>query len=104
MTPIVYRLFKREKEPDSAPYSHYQSFQNNGDIHMRRVSDLVASGARLDAGRAYTGINFELEHKSEGIKEQTDSSSSQLDPSYSNANPSDKDETPKVELYQGDLT
>lgn len=75
---------------------------------MRRVSDLIASGARLDTGRAYTGINFELEPQSEAIKEQTDSSSSQLDPSYSNANPSDgdthKDETPKVELYQGDLT
>lgn len=104
MTPILYRLVKREKEPASTPYSHYRSFQDNGDIHIRRVSDLVASGARsTDTSRAYTGSNFELEPELEGIKEP--SSHRDLDPSDSNANPSDgdthKDETAKVGTLSG---
>ncbi|KAE9406592.1 hypothetical protein BT96DRAFT_1014812 [Gymnopus androsaceus JB14] len=56
LTPFLYRLIgKRDGDIDSKPYTHYPSVQTNGDIRMRRVSDLVASGIRLaDADRAST--------------------------------------------------
>lgn len=87
LIPVAYRLIKREKEVESTPYSQYLSFQNNGEICMRRVSDLVSSGS----------IRFESEP-------EADLSSSQFALSDSNSHPStDGDEIPK-ELAQSVTT
>ncbi|KAE9408413.1 hypothetical protein BT96DRAFT_970719 [Gymnopus androsaceus JB14] len=52
MIPFLYRLIgKHDRDIDSKPYTHYPSFQTNGDICMRRVSDLVASGIRSTSVR-----------------------------------------------------
>lgn len=75
LTPVVYRFIKREKESnDSTPNSLYRSFQSNGDIRMRRVSDLVGSGARLTPGHILN-IQFASELEGEGKREQMKSSS-----------------------------
>ncbi|KAE9406536.1 hypothetical protein BT96DRAFT_1014774 [Gymnopus androsaceus JB14] len=61
LTPYIYRLIgKRDGDIDSKPYTHYPSIQTNGDIRMRRVSDLVASGIHLtDTSRASTSVRVQ---------------------------------------------
>ncbi|KAE9406593.1 hypothetical protein BT96DRAFT_1051341 [Gymnopus androsaceus JB14] len=61
LTPFLYRLIgKSDGDIDSKPCTHYPSFQTNGDIRMRRVSDLVASGIRLtDTGRISTSVHVQ---------------------------------------------
>ncbi|KAE9406535.1 hypothetical protein BT96DRAFT_1014773 [Gymnopus androsaceus JB14] len=61
LTPYIYRLIgKRDGDIDSKPYTHYPSIQTNGDIRMRRVSDLLVSGVRLtDTGRVSTSVRVQ---------------------------------------------
>ncbi|KAE9406563.1 hypothetical protein BT96DRAFT_221598 [Gymnopus androsaceus JB14] len=61
LTPFLTRLLgKHDGDIDSKPYTHYPSIQTNGDIRMRRVSDLVASGIRLtDTGRVSTSVRVQ---------------------------------------------
>ncbi|KAE9408412.1 hypothetical protein BT96DRAFT_849516 [Gymnopus androsaceus JB14] len=99
--PFLYRLIgKRDGDIDSKPYTHYPSFQTNGDIRMRRVSDLIASGIRLtDTGRVSTSARVqepELERKQLMALGSSFSS-------VSNTSPSDGTgcETPKTEDLQG---
>ncbi|KAE9406581.1 hypothetical protein BT96DRAFT_221871 [Gymnopus androsaceus JB14] len=104
LTPYIYRLIgKRNGDIDSKPYTHYPSIQTNGDIRMRRVSELVASDIRFrtDTGRVSTSVRVQ-EPESEGKHEDL----MVLGPSFSsdsNASPLDGTssyEIPKIELLQ----
>ena len=103
LTPFLYRLIgKREVDIDSKPYTHYPSIQTNGDIRMRRVSDLVASGIRLaDTGRVSTSIRVQEPVPEPERKHEAPGSSLFPD---SNTSPSDGTgsyEIPKTEDSQG---
>ena len=41
LTPYIYRLIKPEEDYDSEPDTYYRSFQPDGGVIMRRVSDLA---------------------------------------------------------------
>ncbi|KAE9405767.1 hypothetical protein BT96DRAFT_317079 [Gymnopus androsaceus JB14] len=60
---------KRDGDIDSKPYTHYPSIQTNGDIHMRRVSDLVASESRSGIIRL-TIIGHESTTSASRVQEQ----------------------------------
>ncbi|KAE9406582.1 hypothetical protein BT96DRAFT_1051323 [Gymnopus androsaceus JB14] len=106
LTPYIYRLIgKREVDIDSKPYTHYPSIQTNGDIRMRRVSDLVASGIRLtDSGRVSTSVRVQEPEPPDPKRIHEDLTV--LGPSLSsdsNASPldgTDSYEIPKTELVQ----
>ncbi|KAE9403388.1 hypothetical protein BT96DRAFT_489594 [Gymnopus androsaceus JB14] len=100
LTSFLYRIMgKRDGDIDSKPYTHYPSFQTNGDIRMRRVSDLVTSGIRLtDTGLVSTSARVQ-EPEPERKDEQLGSSISDLNTSPSDG--MDSYETPKPKNSQG---
>ncbi|KAF5392794.1 hypothetical protein D9757_001005 [Collybiopsis confluens] len=49
LTPYVYRLINSEGDFDSKPDTYYRSFQPDGGIVMRRVSDLAPDGQNGDS-------------------------------------------------------
>lgn len=67
LVPFFYRLIKQDGDFDSKPYTHYQSFQSNGDIRIRRVSDLVPSPlhSQTNAEPVSISVHESQEHKSE---------------------------------------
>ncbi|KAE9406599.1 hypothetical protein BT96DRAFT_971853 [Gymnopus androsaceus JB14] len=92
LTPFICQLIgKHGGDIDSKPYTHYPSIQTNGDIRMRRVSDLVASGIHLtNTGRVSTSVRVS-EPESERKQELSNTSPSDGMDSY---------EIPKTELFQ----
>ncbi|KAE9406590.1 hypothetical protein BT96DRAFT_222241 [Gymnopus androsaceus JB14] len=99
LTPFLCRLMgKCDGEIDSKPYTHYPSIQTNGDICLRRVSDLVTSSIRFaDTGRVSTSARVQ-EPESERKNEPLDSSCLFSD---SNARPLDGADSFEIPTFAG---
>ncbi|KAF5371899.1 hypothetical protein D9757_010600 [Collybiopsis confluens] len=60
LAPYAYRTIRREGDFDSKPCTHYRSFQEDGGVRIRRISDLVPSD--VPAPLVTTGPNSILQY------------------------------------------